>query len=107
MASSMAESPPPTTAIVSPLKKNPSQVAQVDTPWPMRRISFSSPSIMALAPVDTITARAWILHVADLDQEGAGREVDPGHLLGEELGAETGRLGPEVGHQLGAHGCRR
>ena len=32
VASSMAESPPPTTAISWPRKKNPSQVAQVDRP---------------------------------------------------------------------------
>ena len=32
MASSSAESPPPMTAICLPRKKNPSQVAQVDTP---------------------------------------------------------------------------
>ena len=34
IASSIAESPPPTTAIGLPRKKNPSQVAHVDTPWP-------------------------------------------------------------------------
>ena len=32
VASSMAESPPPTTAISWPRKKNPSHVAQVDRP---------------------------------------------------------------------------
>ena len=42
-----------------PLKKNPSQVAHVDTPWPMRRRSLSRPSILARAPVATMTARAW------------------------------------------------
>ena len=35
MASSMAESPPPTTAMWWSRKKKPSQVAQVDTPWPI------------------------------------------------------------------------
>ena len=34
VASSTAESPPPTTAISWPRKKNPSQVAHVDRPWP-------------------------------------------------------------------------
>ena len=38
VASSMAESPPPTTAMSWPRKKKPSQVAQVDRPWPMRRV---------------------------------------------------------------------
>ena len=57
-ASSMAESPPPTTAISLPRKKNPSQVAQVDTPWPRRRASLGSSSISERAPVLTMTARA-------------------------------------------------
>ena len=41
--------------------------------------------------------------VAHPDFEGALGEVDAGHLLGEELGAEPLRLRPEVHHQLGAH----
>ena len=57
VASSMAESPPPTTAISWSRKKNPSQVAQVLTPWPIRRPSSSSPSISDWAPVETITER--------------------------------------------------
>ena len=54
-ASSSAESPPPTTAISWPRKKNPSHVAHVDTPWPNNRASDSRPSIRTCAPVDTIT----------------------------------------------------
>src|SRR2546426_8332097 len=46
-ASSMAESPPPTTAISLPRKKKPSQVAQVDRPRPRSRFSDSSPSMRA------------------------------------------------------------
>ena len=57
MASSTAESPPPTTAISWSRKKKPSQVAQVDTPWPMSRPRSSRPSISDWAPVDTITER--------------------------------------------------
>jgi hypothetical protein len=38
-ASSMAESPPPMTAISLPEAKKPSQVAQEETPWPMRACS--------------------------------------------------------------------
>ena len=34
VASSMAESPPPTTAMCLSLKKKPSQVAHQETPWP-------------------------------------------------------------------------
>ena len=58
VASSMAESPPPTTAISWPRKKNPSQVAQVERPWPSRRLSSSRPSINDCAPVDTMTESA-------------------------------------------------
>ena len=39
-ASSMAESPPPMTAISFPEAKKPSQVAQELTPWPMRACSL-------------------------------------------------------------------
>ena len=39
VASSMAESPPPTTAMSCSRKKNPSQVAHQDTPWPDSRFS--------------------------------------------------------------------
>ncbi len=58
-ASSSAESPPPTTAISWSRKKKPSQVAHVDRPWPMRRLSASSPSISDWAPVDTMIESAW------------------------------------------------
>ena len=57
-ASSMAESPPPTTAISWPRKKKPSQVAHVDTPWASRRSSPGTPSISDWAPVATIRASA-------------------------------------------------
>ena len=57
MASSTAESPPPTTAISWSRKKKPSQVAHVDTPWPISRPSFSSPSISDCAPVARISER--------------------------------------------------
>ena len=43
IASSRAESPPPTTAMCWSRKKKPSQVAQVETPWPSRRASFVHP----------------------------------------------------------------
>ncbi len=55
VASSIAVSPPPTTAI-SLLRKNaPSQVAQVETPCPRRCFSDSMPSIRADAPAATIS----------------------------------------------------
>ncbi len=43
VASSIALSPPPTTISSLPLKKNPSHVAQVETPCPVRRTSFFNP----------------------------------------------------------------
>ncbi len=61
VASSIAESPPPTTAISWPLKKKPSQVAHVDRPCPMSRCSASRPSITDWAPVETISELArWV-----------------------------------------------
>jgi hypothetical protein len=44
VASSTAESPPPTTAMSWSRKKNPSHVAHQDTPRPDRRFSSGSPS---------------------------------------------------------------
>ncbi len=61
-ASSMAESPPPTTARTSSRKigSAASQTAHADTPPPLcaSRSSFGSPSHFALAPVLTMTDRA-------------------------------------------------
>ena len=51
----MAESPPPTTMMFWSLKKNPSHVAQVDTPRPMRADSPGTPRSFAEAPVATMT----------------------------------------------------
>jgi len=42
-ASSMAESPPPITVIGLPEKKNPSQVAQEETPWPISAVLVGQP----------------------------------------------------------------
>ena len=57
VASSMAESPPPMTVISLPEKKNPSQVAQEETPCPISACSFGSPSQRAEAPLAMITVR--------------------------------------------------
>ena len=54
-ASSIAESPPPTTATVFSLKKKPSQVAQAETPYPCNSSSPSTPSHLADAPEAIIT----------------------------------------------------
>ena len=55
-----AESPPPTTAISFPRKKNPSHVAQLDTPCPISACSLGNPSHRALAPEAIISVRVAI-----------------------------------------------
>ena len=55
-ASSMAVSPPPTTATSEPRKKKPSQVAQADTPLPEKASSEGRPRYLAVAPVAMISA---------------------------------------------------
>ena len=42
-----------------------------------------------------------VLLLAHVDAQGLLREVDPGHVVGEELGAEALGLRAEVGHHLG------
>ena len=59
-ASSAAVSPPPTTATSCPLKKNPSQTAQADTPFPFSLCSDSRFNHLADAPVEIITDFAII-----------------------------------------------
>ena len=54
-ASSAAESPAPTIATSVPLKKNPSQTAQAETPLFMNSFSESKPNHFALAPVEITT----------------------------------------------------
>src|SRR3989344_5828085 len=58
--SSIAASPPPTTATVLSLKKNPSQVAQAETPFPFNLFSLSRPIHLADAPVARTMAPASI-----------------------------------------------
>ena len=55
LASSIAESPPPTTTMGLSRKKKPSQVAHVETPKPRRRPSLGRSSHRAEAPVEMIT----------------------------------------------------
>ena len=58
VASSIAESPPPTMTSSWSRKKNPSQVAQAETPCPIRRFSDSMPNSRAEAPVAMMTTSA-------------------------------------------------
>ena len=77
VASSMAESPPPTTTSSWPLKKKPSQVAHVERPRPRRRRSDSSPRRRAEAPVATMSARARHVRSAVLTVKGRVERSTP------------------------------
>src|SRR6202020_1254631 len=57
-ASSTPESPPPITAMSCSRKKNPSQVAHQETPWPDSSFSPGTESSLYLDPVAMITALA-------------------------------------------------
>ena len=104
----MAESPPPTTTMSWSRKKKPSQVAQVDTPWPMQPALGSRPSISDWAPVDTMMLLAEYVGSAASGSpthtpNGRCDEVDPGDLLGADVGAEAHGLLAHAHHELGAH----
>ncbi len=58
VASSIAVSPPPITAMSWSLKKKPSHVAHQETPRPERASSFGRPSLRCCEPVATMTAFA-------------------------------------------------
>src|SRR5215210_2642394 len=66
-ASSIAVSPPPTTATLFSLKKKPSQVAQPLTPRPMSRCSPSRPSHLAFGPVAGRLGLQVVHHVRPRD----------------------------------------
>jgi len=70
VASSIAESPPPTTTISLPLKNGPSHVAQYDTPLPASSPSPGTPSLRGLAPVAMITALAVYSSEAVITRNG-------------------------------------
>ena len=99
-ASSIAESPPPTTTIGLSRKKKPSQVAQVDTPKPRRRLSLGRSSQRADAPVEMITLRRGAPRRPPT-RGRARREIDARHVRRLEVGAEALGLGAHGLHQLG------
>jgi hypothetical protein len=102
IASSMAESPPPTTAISLPEKKKPSQVAQEETPCPISCCSCGRPSQRAEAPLAMIKASRMNLMHADVQQKWALAQVDAGEMRHAVFGAEALRLLAHVLDQLRA-----
>src|SRR5690606_36394250 len=64
VASSAAVSPAPTIATSCPLKKNPSQTAQAETPKPVYFCSLGKPKYFAVAPVEIITVSAVIVLIS-------------------------------------------
>ena len=96
-ASSIAESPPPTTTIGLSRKKKPSQVAQVDTPKPRRRLSLGRSSQRAEAPVEMITLRGAVLLVVDPDAgTGAGERSTLRHVRRHQRGRRSARPGARM-----------
>ena len=90
VASSIAESPPPTTAMSWSRKKNPSQVAHHETPWPESSLLAGQAELAvggAHREDDGVGAVHGALAVGDgLDLAG---QVDGGDVVGDELGAEA------------------
>ena len=95
----MAESPPPMTAISLPEKKNPSQVAHEETPWPIKAFSLGRSSQRAEAPLAMMSARVSSVSRPRAHFDGLGAkpfsllaQIDADHMSGLELRAETRRL---------------
>ena len=89
VASSIAESPPPTTTRSCPLKKKPSQVgAGRQAPSQQPRARTRGPGGGPRRRWPTMMARACQVRSAVLTVEGPAREVDPDHVVVDELGAE-------------------
>src|SRR5438477_436808 len=91
VASSTAESPPPTTAMSWPRKKKPSHVAHHDTPRPASRFSPGRPSSRYREPVATPTDRSRSDRDLPPGLDALGRLVREGAqlsqlVLGELLG---------------------
>ena len=103
IASSIAESPPPTTTISWPRKKKPSQVAQVDTPWPSSRprLEAEHQRLGAGGHDDRLgPVVGWSRVTHPAERPSRSRRGD---LLGDELGAEALGLRADAHHELGAH----
>src|SRR6202023_537080 len=100
LASSMAVSPPPTTAMALPRKKKPSQVAQVETPLPSSGRSSGSPSKRAEAPAAMMRVWGLVRVIASRNGEGACGKIDIRNDTGIEFRAESLRLFAHIFDQL-------
>ena len=101
VASSIAESPPPTTTISLSLKKKPSHVAQYETPKPCSAFSLGRPICMADAPGgDDHRRRIHRSAGRCVISNGCVAEIHALDLLHREDGAEALRLLAHQVHQL-------
>ena len=89
VASSMAVSPPPTTRSSLSGKNAASQVAQAETPCPMRRFSDSSPRSRAVAPVDTGFYDVGVLEMSEEARVVARLVDEPSRLVDRQPGEVT------------------
>ena len=101
-ASSIAESPPPTTIdFLLPVERGVADRAVRDAPALQRLLRRQAELARGRAGRDDHGLGA-VLVVADVDAERTLGEVDARDVVGEELGAEALRLRAELLHQLGA-----
>jgi len=97
----MAESPPPITVIGLPEKKNPSKVAQEETPWPISACSLGSPSQRAEAPLAMMSVRACnVLPPPKSSLKGRCVKSAWTSVTGHELRSKPGCLLAHVLNQL-------
>ena len=99
----MAESPPPTTTMSWSRKKNPSQVAHQETPWPLKLLLLGQAELaVGGAGGDDDGGRlVGLAGAGDHALEVAG-EVDLGDVVEDHLGAEPLGLLLQFVHQLRA-----
>ena len=102
VASSIAESPPPTTAIMRSRKKKPSHVAHHDTPRPDSRSSPGMPILRYADPVakmtDDASCTAPLPSFDLLDRAG---QIELDDIVVEDLGTEALGLLLHLRHEIG------
>ena len=102
VASSRAESPPPTTAMSWSRKKKPSQVAHHETPWPDSSFSPVEAELAVLGPHRQDDGLG-VVHGAGGVGDGldVAGEVDLDDVVGDQLGAEPLGLPAELSIRSG------